>query len=242
MSIYHYLQLVESLKPTNQEAFDEYRNIVLTKQVKKEKFVTNDHHVYPRAFPNGNQYEKDELNIVTLTYYWHLMAHDALVRAFMNHKHSGIVRASMGGYSRTAFTLKKYIDTEDIKILSESEIQDLYCLAKERNGIARKGRKHSVETIDKIINHPNWLKGRENFKNRISKKEYSEAELKAHKEKSNIIIEHWHNIDIKERKRRTANGLKVMNSKKHKCSICGKDGLTKGNLKRWHEERCKFAN
>jgi hypothetical protein len=159
-------------------------------------------------------------------------------------------------------------------MLSESEIQDLYRLAKERQSIAmknmsdeyraklsaarkgrklsdetrakisaaNKGRKHSVETIDKIINHPNWLKGRENFKNRISKKEYSEAELKAHKEKSNIIIEHWHNIDIKERKRRTANGLKVMNSKKHKCSICGKDGLTKGNLKRWHEERCKFAN
>jgi hypothetical protein len=107
MSIYHYLQLVESLKPTNQEAFDEYRNIVLTKRVSRQKFVTNDHHVYPRAFPNGNQYEKDKDNIVTLTYYWHLMAHDALVRAFMNHDHDQVRRTVFGGYAGTAFTLKK---------------------------------------------------------------------------------------------------------------------------------------
>jgi hypothetical protein len=84
-----------------------------------------------------------------------------------------------------------------------------------------------------------WRKGRESYRSRIAENRFTKSELDSVLNRSKIIKESWSILSEDQITNRTRNGLIVRNSKEHICKKCGKIGLTLGNLKRWHNDRCK---
>lgn len=96
------------------------------------------------------------------------------------------------------------------------------------------------------INSPSdtlgWELGRENFRDRIAAGIKTDKEIIAIKERSDIITNAWSQLSEDEVKLRTKSGLASMNSNLYICEKCKKPNLTKGNLVRWHNEKCKGIN
>lgn len=59
---------------------------------------------------------------------------------------------------------------------------------------------------------------------------------------SDGVKKHWSIQNDEYITERTKNGLLIANSKTHICIYCNKSGLTIGNLKRWHNEKCKYSS
>jgi hypothetical protein len=82
-----------------------------------------------------------------------------------------------------------------------------------------------------------WKKGRDTFRARMARKEFTKLELLNHKNLSVITAEQWEDITYSDRLIIVTPGLNVMNETVL-CEHCGKE-TNKGNYKRWHGDNCK---
>jgi len=90
----------------------------------------------------------------------------------------------------------------------------------------------------KHVHHTDWWqKGRETYRNRMSRGEYTDAELATFGRRSEIVAKEWSDWSAEDRLARTKNGLNIMNSMVS-CEHCGLS-MNKGNYRRWHGLNCK---
>jgi hypothetical protein len=91
-----------------------------------------------------------------------------------------------------------------------------------------------------IRNSPGWIQGRKNYKKRIELFGFTEKELARIENTPKMVKENWESLSEEEVYKKTKPGLDSMNSKK-KCKYCGFE-TTKGNIARWHDEKCKHKD
>lgn len=84
-----------------------------------------------------------------------------------------------------------------------------------------------------------WKRGRETFRDRMNRKEFTDSEKELYYERRpDIVKAHWKKLDRETRAERTSPGLARMNGQKQECEHCG--FITSiGNYKRWHGKNCK---
>ena len=94
------------------------------------------------------------------------------------------------------------------------------------------------------INSPSdtdgWREGRSNFKARVSKGIKTDKEALGNLDRKTSIKLDWDTRDATYRANRTANGVNAITEAIYTCSVCNKPNLSKGNLNRWHNDRCKL--
>ncbi|HBY65848.1 MAG TPA: hypothetical protein DEG42_05675 [Acholeplasmataceae bacterium] len=100
----------------------------------------------------------------------------------------------------------------------------------------RFGRDHT-----KILSNDNWKNGRKKYKQRMNKKEFTDAEKLSYSKRDAMVKNIWEGRDETTRKTIAANGLSIMNAKIWACEHCGFI-TTKGNYGRWHGDKCKHKN
>lgn len=104
------------------------------------------------------------------------------------------------------------------------------------DGLTKKQHGMKFKNIN-VTNTEGFKKGRNNFKNRMKTKKFTDKELKYNMRKSIIVKNYWENLNAIDKNKRTSNGLSKINTIE-KCKICGIE-TNKGNIKRWHNEKCK---
>ncbi len=88
------------------------------------------------------------------------------------------------------------------------------------------------------VNHPNWIQGRQKMRDRLARKEFTEAELDLHSNRRPLLVkESWASLPKEQRLARTSAGREIMNSR-YTCEHCGIE-TNKGNYGRWHGQNCK---
>lgn len=122
----------------------------------------------------------------------------------------------------------------------EKEIEE----QKERNnGLTDKQVAWKVKIAKLAKQYPNlesWQRGRKKFRERMSKKEFTEKEKELYYERRpELVKQQWAKLSKDEKDSRTSPGLDIMNSK-IKCEHCGVE-TNKGNYSRWHGDKCKKA-
>jgi hypothetical protein len=90
------------------------------------------------------------------------------------------------------------------------------------------------------INNPGWQEGRERFRQRMAKKDFTEKQLEAIEQRPENTKKQWASITLIEKMKRVSSGLNDMNSTIN-CPHCGIT-TNKGNFKRWHGNNCKQNN
>jgi hypothetical protein len=99
--------------------------------------------------------------------------------------------------------------------------------------------KTSLKLKGRCINvNEGWLKGRQNFRERVGKKQFTNAEIKGRVRTTKAVIEDWKIKSKEERLNKTQSGRDAMNIQVE-CEHCKRiiNGL--GNYKRWHGDNCK---
>lgn len=85
-----------------------------------------------------------------------------------------------------------------------------------------------------------WQDGREKFRERMSKKEFTEKEKELYyKRRPDIVKQQWAKLSNEQKQDITKPGLDLMNTS-YQCEHCG-TVTNKGNYTRWHGSKCKKA-
>lgn len=84
-----------------------------------------------------------------------------------------------------------------------------------------------------------WQKGRQTFRERMERKEFTEKELASYEKRSEQASKQWGELTYEERLSVVSAGLNAMNNDKLVCEHCGKT-VSKGNYARWHGDKCKM--
>lgn len=84
-----------------------------------------------------------------------------------------------------------------------------------------------------------WQRGRETFRSRMERKEFTEKENELYfQRRPKIVKEHWLSVSAEDRQARTKPGLDKMNNRQYCCEYCN-IVTNKGNYNRWHGSKCK---
>jgi len=99
--------------------------------------------------------------------------------------------------------------------------------------------------INKVSDSRGWQMGRINYSNRMARKDYTNREVDSYTNRAYKTKLYWDSLTNETRDIREMgciSGLSIMNTKSHSCKYCGMDNLTIGNLRRHHDENCKYKN
>lgn len=141
------------------------------------------------------------------------------------------------------FEIELILETDDISELSAWETT-MISEAKRKNPdlvLNVHGGGRFIESSDYVVNHPNWKRGRDNYRKRLAECGLNDKEKKQKIALKTLIKNHWGKQTDEYIAERTSHGLSVANDKSHVCNNCGRTGLTKGNLRRWHNEKCRIG-
>lgn len=238
--IIHYRQRLGD----NMDYLNIYNQLILKRKnttVDSETY-TEVHHIIPRCM--GGTDNKD--NLVVLTAREHYIAHELLFRHYKTSKlaHAWFAMLRNGRGQERHFTSKQYeraktnrstMLSEDMKGENNHFFNKTHTdETKRKISEANKGRVKSESEIS------NWVE-------KVAKKPKSEEHRNKIGRKGFVMLQNKETLEIVRISREEAKRLnddiwvnprKITPEKRHKCEYCGVE-TNAGNLKRWHNEKCK---